>query len=154
MAADRDDIGARLRSRKSRAPSGVTTRMSISQPPLRYGRIVTLIAGYSSGDGARFWSSQFSKSSAHEKDSPADADHAGQLAPFDHRVDPSARGAQQIRGLVYREQEEQRAFHDATSGCDFRLSPEYSATSAPLNHGFMEPPDIRTRRRVHAEELF
>ena len=64
MAAERDDIGARLRSRSCRAPSGVTTRMSTSQPPLRYGRIVTLIASYSSGDGARFWSSQSSKSSA------------------------------------------------------------------------------------------
>ncbi len=41
--AERDDIGACLRSRLCRVPSGETTRMSTSQPPPRYGRIVTLI---------------------------------------------------------------------------------------------------------------
>jgi hypothetical protein len=49
-------MGARLTRR-----DGITRadrRMSTSQPPLGYGRIVTLITGYSSGDGARFWSSQ------------------------------------------------------------------------------------------------
>ena len=39
----RDDIGARLRSRMPRAVRAAT-RMSTSQPPSRYGRIVTLIA--------------------------------------------------------------------------------------------------------------
>ena len=37
-------------------------------------------------------------------------DHAWQLPAFDHRVDGAARGAQQVRRFVHREQNGQGAF--------------------------------------------
>ena len=59
------DLGEaeRLLRSRHRVPSGSRIVMSTSQPPLRYGRNVMLIAVYSSGDGARFWCSQCSRSS-------------------------------------------------------------------------------------------
>ena len=78
--------------------------MSTSQPPRRYGRDVTLIAVYSSGDGARFWCSQCSRSSERNSTRRPNAHDTWQLAPFDHRVDRTTCRAQQRRGFVDGEQ--------------------------------------------------
>jgi hypothetical protein len=73
--------------------------MSTSHPPRRYFRIVTLIAVYASGDGARFWRSQCSRSSARKSTRP-NADDARQLATSDHRVDRAPCRSQQRRCFI------------------------------------------------------
>jgi hypothetical protein len=65
---------------------------------------VTLIAVYSSGDGARFWSSQSRQNVAADEDPSADPGDARDPPSIDHDVDRPARGAQERGGFFDGEQ--------------------------------------------------
>jgi len=75
-----------------------------SRPPLDAHRACMAKDGAGSGrNSGRCWSQQLSRTVERrgtEVHPPANAAHARQLAPFDHRVDGTTRGAQQIGGLV------------------------------------------------------
>ena len=84
--------------------------MSTSQPPPRYGRTLMLIAAYSFGDGARFWSSQCSKASARRSNAATNPRYARQLTACNHSVDGAGCGAKKSGGFIDGQKERQCAF--------------------------------------------
>jgi hypothetical protein len=80
------------------------TRISISQPPFGYGRIVTLIT-ITPHVMARTSVPTSVASHRREQHAPSYTDDAWQLSALDHRVDRRSGRAEQVGGFVNRQQD-------------------------------------------------